>query len=93
MFFVQRVLRGLLPPLVAAALMLSVFAGAARYSRSPVFSYDTWIKWDSGHYLTIANQGYELLNCPEDSGTVPPSGAATPGGFRDIRIWFACSMS
>ena len=81
MSLVQRLARAILPPLVAAALMVGAFAGAARYSRSPVFAYDTWIKWDSGHYLTIANQGYELLNCPESSGYGPTQWCGNTGWF------------
>lgn len=77
----NRLSRALLPPFIAAALMLGAFAGVARYSRVPVLDYATWIKWDSGHYLTIANTGYEFMSCAEVPGYPPNEWCGNSGWF------------
>jgi hypothetical protein len=76
-----RLARVVLPPLVALALMLAGFAWAARDSELPVFAYDTWIKWDSGHYLTIAERGYEFMSCAELEGYNPAHWCGNSGWF------------
>jgi hypothetical protein len=78
---VKRLARAWLPPFVAAALMLGAFAAAARYSGRPFLDYDTWIKWDSGHYLTIANKGYEFMSCAEVPGYDPSLWCGNSGWF------------
>jgi hypothetical protein len=45
----------------------------------------TWGRWDSGHYVSIAEKGYVLVSCAEVPGYPPTSGAATPDGFRATR--------
>ena len=69
------------PPIVAAALMIGVFAAAARASHVPLFNYDTWIKWDSGHYLSIANDGYAFMSCAELAGYDPSQWCGNSGWF------------
>jgi hypothetical protein len=81
LFIVNLLSRALIPPLVAAALMLAGFAGAALYSGASFFAYDTWIKWDSGHYLTIANTGYTFMSCAELPGYDPSQWCGNTGWF------------
>jgi hypothetical protein len=76
-----RFARAVLPPVVALALMLAGFAWAARDSELELFTYDTWIKWDSGHYLTIAERGYEFMSCAELEGYNPAHWCGNAGWF------------
>src|SRR4051812_20052786 len=61
--------------------MLAAFAAAARFSGAPFFAYDTWIKWDSGHYLSIANDGYRFISCGELPGYDPKQWCGNAGWF------------
>jgi hypothetical protein len=56
---VQRLAAPLALGLMATAL---VTTGAVLAGDSP-FTTDTWTRWDSFHYLTIATGGYELERC------------------------------
>lgn len=71
----------LFPPLAAFVLMLGAFAWAARYSEWDLFIYDTWIKWDSGHYLTISERGYEFMSCAFLEGYNPAHWCGNSGWF------------
>ncbi len=61
--------------------MMAAFAWAARYSDWDLFAYDTWIKWDSGHYLTISERGYEFMSCAELPGYNPAHWCGNSGWF------------
>jgi len=61
--------------------MLSAFVWAAHSSEWEVFIYDTWIKWDSGHYLTISERGYEFMSCALLPGYNPEHWCGNSGWF------------
>jgi len=61
--------------------MLAAFAWAAWYSELELLVYDTWIKWDSGHYLTISERGYEFMSCAELPGYNPEHWCGNSGWF------------
>lgn len=37
------------------------------------FSAQNWVRWDSGHYLSIAEHGYEIMPCSQVPGFAPDS--------------------
>src|SRR2546429_9582198 len=54
------------PPLVIwAAAATTVAVAAAAFGYSP-FHGSTWARWDSTHYLTVAQGGYEFYRGPAD---------------------------
>jgi hypothetical protein len=57
-------LRGLLPPLVAFLCEELVLLGAAWAAGVDPFSSASLARWDSEHYLSIAEHGYTLFRCP-----------------------------
>jgi hypothetical protein len=71
----------LLPPLIVAALMMAAYSGAVRTSGAEVFTYDTWIKWDSGHYEDISTKGYEFISCDGIPGFHPGQWCGNAGWF------------
>jgi hypothetical protein len=52
---------GLFP--LAFLATLPVTLAAVLVTRHSPFSAETWIRWDSGLYLGIAERGYELVTC------------------------------
>jgi hypothetical protein len=67
----MKLTRAVLPPLLAACLMVAAYAVAVRASGATFFAIDTWFKWDGGHYFTIAFTGYELMDCAGIPGFHP----------------------
>lgn len=61
--------------------MLGAYSAAVRVSGSDFFAYDTWIKWDSGHYEDIAERGYEFMSCAEVPGFHPAQWCGNAGWF------------
>jgi hypothetical protein len=51
--------------------MLAAYAGAVQVSGSSFFDINTWFKWDGGHYFSIADSGYELVDCAGIPGFHP----------------------
>jgi hypothetical protein len=50
-------------PILACAAALGAFAAiAAIYGHAP-WSSEAWAHWDSAHYLSIADRGYEVHRC------------------------------
>lgn len=47
-----------------------MLAMAAVMAGKPFFSAVEFARWDSGHYMSIAERGYELFNCSETGGGV-----------------------
>ena len=81
----RGLVRLLLPPLVAqltAAVLL--FAAAYAAGANPWAAAD-WSRWDSGHYLTIAERGYVANPC--GPGGVPPGAPPGPHLCGNI-TWF-----
>jgi len=68
------------PLLVWAAAAATVLALAAAFGYSP-FEGSTWSRYDSTHYQSIANGGYELYRCPQDY-------EPDPGGWCGNAGWF-----
>lgn len=57
------------PPLLAFLLQRLVLCAVALASGLNPFASPAWVRWDSGHYLTIAASGYSrLYPCPPESG-------------------------
>jgi hypothetical protein len=54
------------PPLVIWAATATTVAVAAKAFGYAPFHGSTWARWDSTHYLTIAQGGYEFFRCPVD---------------------------
>jgi hypothetical protein len=48
-----------------ALLSRATFAAAARYADVDPFGAEAWIRWDSEHYLSIAERGYAVTETPE----------------------------
>lgn len=61
-------LRRLGPPLAAFLLARGLLAAAALSAGLKPFDPRVFVRWDSGHYLGIAEVGYDLEPCREDSG-------------------------
>ena len=61
-------LRRLAPPLAAFVLARGLLAAAAVSAGLPPFDPRIFVRWDSGHYLGIAEVGYDLEPCREESG-------------------------
>lgn len=74
-------IRAVLPPLFAAGLMVAAYAIAVYASGSPFFAIDTWFKWDGGHYFSIADTGYELIDCAGIPGFHPGQWCGNSGWF------------
>lgn len=51
------------PPIVVWCLSWLVVAGALQRQGQPIFSADSYARADSGHYLSIARDGYRLYPC------------------------------
>lgn len=77
----RTLLRATLPPFIVAGLLIAAFAGAVRASGSDFFAFDTWIKWDSGHYEDVAERGYEFTSCAEVLGFHPAQWCGNAGWF------------
>lgn len=59
---------GLWPPALAFLLQRLLLALVALACGFNPFAASTWVRWDSGHYLAIANDGYApLIHCPPES--------------------------
>lgn len=59
----------LLPPLaVFLAVRLALWAVASRAGFDAWDAGDAWQRWDSGHYLSIANEGYFAVSCAGREG-------------------------
>lgn len=76
-----KLTRAVLPPLVAACLLLAAYTVAVRASGSTFFAIDTWFKWDGGHYYSIAHTGYELRDCAGLPGFHPGQWCGNSGWF------------
>ncbi len=61
--------------------MNAVFETVAWRLGEPVLRDETRIKWDSGHYLSIADRGYELFSCREVAGQDPTQWCGNAGWF------------
>jgi hypothetical protein len=62
--------RAFLPPLAAYLLVRIFLLVPGALSGYDTLRPGTWRRWDSGHYLSIARNGYELFPC--DSPNYPP---------------------
>src|SRR5213076_505496 len=57
-----RVRSGLVALAFWAAALVSLWIAAASVHASP-FDAASWAHWDSGHYLSIAEHGYDVHRC------------------------------
>jgi len=75
------------PSFAAVAAVLLAFAtgsavlwAAADRDRFPQLEPETWVRWDSKHYLAIATHGYELTPCANvDSSYAPTAWCGNTG--------------
>lgn len=51
--------------------MIGAYALAVDLADARFFAIDTWFKWDGGHYFSIADTGYELMDCAGIPGFHP----------------------
>ena len=58
----------LLPPLLVFGAARCLMVVAARSVGLDAWNPQTWNRWDSGHYLSIATTGYEYFSCARDGG-------------------------
>jgi hypothetical protein len=63
MSLATRLFKNLLPPLVAYVLSRAMLHWAAISARHDPFTATAWSRWDSAHYLSIAEKGYEFFSC------------------------------
>ncbi len=63
----RALLRHLVPPLLVFLLARSALWGAAMVEGSDFWDSYVWVRWDSGHYLSIAQDGYRII--PSCAGT------------------------
>ncbi|ATB41919.1 hypothetical protein CYFUS_007395 [Cystobacter fuscus] len=66
--FLVRWGRALLPPLGAFVLARGLLFIAAFKAGQVPWLADAWVRWDSGHYLSIAANGFILHPCGPDYG-------------------------
>jgi hypothetical protein len=84
--------RKLLVPLAAFLAARVLFAVAAKEAGYAPFAPVLWQRWDSGQYLSIARQGYDLVECSRigyapngwcgNSGWMPAYPALIAGAVR-----------
>jgi hypothetical protein len=55
--------RAVAPPLAAWLAALASLWAVAALTSAPPFDAATWAHWDSGHYLAIAEHGYDVHHC------------------------------
>jgi len=74
--------RRFLPPLVAFLLQRAVLAAVAwAYNYDPL-APSSWVRWDSGYYVSIAIHGYQpLTHCPPESHYPPTTWCGNAGWF------------
>lgn len=68
---VVRVATRLVPPLIVFAVARSVLALAAWGAGVKSTRASSWCRWDSGHYLSVAQNGYEFFSCARLAGYNP----------------------
>ena len=61
----------LAPPLAAFLLARAVLATSAAASGYAPLRPETFLRWDSHHYLSVAERGYELFSCARLPGYDP----------------------
>ena len=59
------------PPIVAFALARWLLWWAAKRTKTDAFTAEAWSRWDSAHYLSIAEKGYEFFSCAKLPGYDP----------------------
>jgi hypothetical protein len=88
-------LNQLLLALFAFVLSQAVLALVLYYLDYGYFNATNWLRWDSGHYIQIARQGYELFPCagkygfPQDSNEICGNTGWFPGYPLLIKL-FGC---
>jgi Gpi18-like mannosyltransferase len=60
--------RALVPPLLALVAARATAAGVALAMGFPPLQAGTWVRWDSGLYLAIAQRGYFVGRCGPETG-------------------------
>jgi hypothetical protein len=63
--------RRLLPPLGVFLLAQARLWRSARTAGAHPWVANAWARWDSGHYLSIAQRGYEFFSCARVPGYGP----------------------
>jgi hypothetical protein len=67
---------------LALLLQLILVVGGASIARVSPIARDSYVRFDSRHYLSIAASGYRIAYCaPDDAHTVPVVGKPRPGGL------------
>jgi hypothetical protein len=61
----DRVTVRFVPPLIAFFIHRGIAVAAAYSQGLDPWAAATWARWDSDHYMDIADRGYELISCAE----------------------------
>jgi hypothetical protein len=64
-------LKRVAPPLFAFLIARALLAWAANKTGHNPWLAETWSRWDSAHYLSIAERGYEFFSCARVRGYDP----------------------
>jgi Gpi18-like mannosyltransferase len=75
------ILQRLGPPLAVFALARALLAAAALAAGLAPFDPRTFVRWDSAHYLAIAEIGYQLYPCQPEAGYRPGEWCGNTGWF------------
>jgi Gpi18-like mannosyltransferase len=70
----------LVPPLIAFVFSRILLSWVARSAGFKPLLAETWSRWDSSHYLSIATGGYEFFSCAQLPGF-------NPGEFCGNAAW------
>lgn len=63
--------RAVLPPLVLFVLARLRLDRSAVFAGADPYSFGSWSRWDSAHYLSIVKRGYEFFSCARVPGYDP----------------------
>lgn len=77
----SRISRFFIFPFIAFLLSRGMASLAAWKAGFDPLKADTWIRWDSGHYLKIAERGYEFVSCQS-------IGYSSPNDWCGNTAWF-----
>jgi hypothetical protein len=89
---VELAVQKLAAPLVAFALARLMLTVIAKKARLPAFQANTWGRWDTAHYLSIAQRGYEFFSCAKMPGYDPKlwcGNTAWLPGYPMLMHWLA----
>ena len=76
---VRNVFERIAPPLIAYVIARLFLNVAATWTHQSGWTAKTWARWDSVHYLRIAQSGYEFFSCARLPGYDPTTWCGNTG--------------